>query len=89
MALFRLGAFDEAADWAVNAASRPNAHIHIRAIAALCLAGADRTEAARSYAALIRRAAPGYRITDFFAAFRFPPEAKTQFRKGAGQIGLT
>ena len=35
MALVRLGRFEEAADWAVKAAARPNAHAHILAIAAL------------------------------------------------------
>ena len=88
MALFRLGAFGEAADWAVSAASRPNAHVHIHAIAALCLAGAGRLEAARSYAALVRRSVPGYRLDDFFAAFRFPPDARTLFRRAADRIGL-
>ena len=29
MAHLRLGQFDEAADWAVKAAARPNAHAHI------------------------------------------------------------
>ena len=41
MALVRLGRFEEAADWGVKAAARPNAHAHILAIAAL-LAGAGR-----------------------------------------------
>ena len=38
MALVRLGRFEEAADWAVKAAARPNAHPHILAIAAFSLA---------------------------------------------------
>src|SRR5262249_8601897 len=38
MALVRLGRFDEAADWGVKAASRPNAHPHILAIAPSSLA---------------------------------------------------
>ena len=42
MALVRLGRFEEAADWGVKAAARPNAHAHILAIAAL-LAGARRS----------------------------------------------
>lgn len=88
MALFRLGRFEEAADAAVGAASRPNAHVHIRAIAALCLAAAGRLDLARSYAAIIRRTAPGYRLDDYFAAFRFPPDATALFRRQADAIGF-
>lgn len=88
MALFRLGALEEAADWAVSAATRPNAHVHIRAIAALCLSGAGRIELARSYAALVHRAVPGYRVDDFLAAFRFPQDAQALFRKAASPIGF-
>src|SRR5690606_27647577 len=43
IALVRLGRFDEAAQWAVRAAARPNAHPHIHAIAALSLALAGST----------------------------------------------
>ncbi|UIJ70427.1 LuxR C-terminal-related transcriptional regulator [Aurantimonas sp. HBX-1] len=88
MALFRLGAFEGAADAAVSAASRPNAHVHIQVIAALCLAAANRLELARSYAAIVHRNAPGYRIDDFFTAFRFPLEVMTLYRKQADLIGL-
>ena len=88
MALFRLGAYEEAADWAVQAAARPNAHLHIQAIAAHCLAVVGRIEEARSFAKAIRVAAPGYRVDDYFAAFRFPPDAQALFRRGAARIGL-
>lgn len=88
MALFRLGAFAEAADAAVSAASRPNAHVHIRMIAVLCLAAAGRFDLARSYAAILRRSAPGYRLDDLFAAFRFPPEAQAMFRRQADAVGF-
>jgi hypothetical protein len=88
MALFRLGAFAEAADAAVSAASRPNAHVHIQVIAALCLAAAGRRDLARSYAAIIRRTAPGYRLDDFFAAFRFPADVEARFRRQADSIGF-
>jgi hypothetical protein len=63
-----------------------NAHIHIQAIAALCLAVADRTGEARVFVARIRQAAPGYGVADFLTAFRFPPEAV--FRAGAALVGL-
>ena len=48
MALVRLGRFEEAADWGIKAAARPNAHAHILAIAALSLALAGRLDEARA-----------------------------------------
>ena len=75
MALVRLGQFDEAADWAVKAAARPNAHAHILAIAAHCLALAGRVDEALAFTAQIHKALPGYRLDDFFSAFRFSPDA--------------
>ena len=44
MALVRLERFDEAAEWGLKAAARPNAHVHIRAIAAYGLALAGRLQ---------------------------------------------
>ena len=60
MALIRLGRFDEAADWAAKAAVRPNAHVHVLAIAAHCLALAGRVDEARTLTAL--DPAPGARL---------------------------
>lgn len=88
MALARLGRHDEAADCAVEAASRPNAHAHIRAIAANCLSLAGRLDEGRASAARIHAAVPGYRFDDFATTFRFEPEAKALFREGARRIGL-
>ncbi|HEY0855544.1 MAG TPA: transcriptional regulator, partial [Albitalea sp.] len=88
MALVRLGRFEEAAGWAVKAAARPNAHAHILAIAAHCLALAGRLDEARSVAATIRRSMAGYRVDDFLGAFRFPPDAIALFRSAARQIGF-
>ena len=88
MALFRLGAYEEAAEWAIRAAARPNAHVHILAIAAHCLAVAERIDEARAFAAMIHKAVPDYRVEHYFAAFRFPAEAQGVFRKGAAQIGM-
>ena len=65
MALVRLGRFDEAADWAIKAAARPNAHAHILAIAAYSLALAGRRDEARGYLAAIHKALPHYRVDDF------------------------
>lgn len=88
MALVRLGRFREAADWAVKAASRPNAHPHILAIAAYSLALAGSLDQARAWAATLRRMHPGYGIADFLAAFRFDPHGAALFRKGAKRIGM-
>ena len=88
MALVRLQRFDEAADWASKAAARPNAHAHIRAIAAYCLALADRREEACALHASIHKTLPHYRVDDFLAAFRFGPDGAALFREGAKRIGL-
>jgi DNA-binding SARP family transcriptional activator/TolB-like protein/Tfp pilus assembly protein PilF len=88
MALVRLGRFEEAAEWAVKAASRPNAHPHILGIAAFSLALAGSLEQARAWAATLRRMHPGYAIADFLRAFRFDANGATLFRKGAKRIGM-
>lgn len=87
MALVRLKQFDEAADWGVKAAARPNAHAHILAIAAYCLALAGRLEEARAHMAVIRKRVPGYRVDDFLTAMQFAPENAALFREGARRIG--
>lgn len=87
LALVRLGQIEEAADWAVKAAMRPNAHVHILAIAAHCLAIADRVDEALGFLALIRQSHPAYRVGDFLAAFRLTPEAQALFKAGARRIG--
>lgn len=89
MALVRLGRFDEAADWAIRAAARPNAHAQILAIAALSLGLAGRPDEAYAYLAAIRRALPHYRIDDFLTAMHFTPEGEQLFRDGGRRIGLT
>jgi DNA-binding SARP family transcriptional activator len=85
MALVRLERFDEAADWAVKAASRPNAHAHILGIATHCLALAGRGDEARACAARLRQTLPHYGLKDFLAAFRFAPDAEAHFRRAAGR----
>jgi DNA-binding SARP family transcriptional activator len=89
MALVRLGRFEEAAGWAVKAASRPNAHPHILAIAAYSLALAGSLDQARAWAATLHRVHPGYGIADFLAAFRFDAPGAALFRKGAKRIGMS
>jgi TolB-like protein len=87
MALVRLKKFDEAADWAIKAAARPNAHAHILAIAAYSLALAGRLEEARTQMAAIRKQRSGYRVDDFLTAMQFAPESAALFREGARRIG--
>ena len=87
MALVRMGHFDEAADWAVKAANRPNAHAHILAIAAFSLSLAGHLEQARTYLAAIHKTRPGYCADDLLIAMQFAPEAEKLFREGARRAG--
>lgn len=89
IALVRLGRFDEAAEWALKAAARPNAHAHILALAAFSLALADRNDEARAFIVSIRKALPNYGLNDFFTAFHFPPDSAIVFREGAKRIGMS
>jgi DNA-binding SARP family transcriptional activator/TolB-like protein len=89
MALIRLGQFEQAAEWALKAAARPNAHQIILAIAAHCLALAGRLDEGRALAASIRKALPQYSTEDFLGAFRFAPDTAALFRQGGKRIGLT
>jgi DNA-binding SARP family transcriptional activator/tetratricopeptide (TPR) repeat protein len=84
----RLGEFEEAADWALQAAARPNSHVNILAITMHCLALAGREAEARIHAAEIRKVWPGYRVDDFLRTFHFEPVAAALFRAGARRIGL-
>ena len=88
LALVRLGRLAEAADWAVRAAARPNAHAHVRAITALCLALADRVDEAAAHTRLIHEALPLYRVADLFAAFRFGSRRRPSGCSGKGPGGL-
>ena len=88
IALVRMGRFEDAAAWAVKAASRPNAHPHTHAIAAYCLALAGSLDEARKYAATVRKTLPRYSVRDFLDAFRFDANGAALFRKGAARIGM-
>jgi DNA-binding SARP family transcriptional activator len=88
MAHVRLGQFEEAAEWAMHAAARPNAHVIILAIAAHCLALAGRVEEGRTFAAMIRQTIPSYRSDDFLGTFRFDADAEVLFRQAARRLGL-
>ena len=84
----RLGQFDQAAEWAIKATLRPNAHTHILAIAAQCLALAGRVEEARSFSARIHQARPEYSIEDFLSSFHFPDKDTDLFRSAAKDAGI-
>jgi TolB-like protein/Tfp pilus assembly protein PilF len=88
MALARLQRFDEAAAWALKAAARPNAHVHIRAIAALTLTLADSMDEARRQLAAIRQAAPDYALGDYLRTFRFDDDGRALFAGAATRLGL-
>jgi DNA-binding SARP family transcriptional activator len=89
LALTRLGEFEQAATWAAKAASRPNAHPHIGAMAACTAALAGDLDRARAHAAMVRNARPGYVVGDFLQSFHLDDRGASLIRKGAGLIGLT
>lgn len=86
LAHLRLDQRVQAAEWAVKAAARPNAHAHILAIAAECLALADRRDEARRFVARLRERLPGYSVDRLLRAFRFPADTERLLRHGARRI---
>jgi DNA-binding SARP family transcriptional activator len=86
IAHIRLDEHAEAAEWAVKATARPNAHAHILAIAASCLSLANRTTEARRFVARIRERLPRYSIEDFLRAFHFETDTERLFRNSARRI---
>jgi DNA-binding SARP family transcriptional activator/TolB-like protein len=88
LALMRLGRHDEAADFALKAIARPNAHVHILCIAVNCLALAGRLDLARSVADDIQRRAPGYTLGDWLTAFRLGDDALALVHRAQAQIGM-
>ncbi len=86
LALLRLGRYEEAADWGRRSAARPNAHVHIQAVAMFCLALAGRTSEARDYALGIRRTHGPYQVEDFLRSFRLPAETELLLRKAASLV---
>jgi tetratricopeptide (TPR) repeat protein len=88
MALARMGQYDEAADWAVKAAARPNAHAQIHAIAACTLALAGRLDEGRGQLAAIHKTEPRYGTADFFSAMKFDSDSERLFREGARRVGM-
>jgi DNA-binding SARP family transcriptional activator len=86
MALVRMGRFDEAADWGIKAASRPNAFAHIRAIAAYSLALAGRIEEGRIYLAAIHKELPRYSAKDLITAMQFDAAGAALFREASKRL---
>jgi DNA-binding SARP family transcriptional activator/Tfp pilus assembly protein PilF len=88
IAHIRLDQRAEAAEWAVKATARPNAHAHILAIAASSLSLANREAEARRFVARIRERLPAYTIEHFLRAFHFERDVERLFREGARRIQL-
>jgi DNA-binding SARP family transcriptional activator len=86
LAHLRLGELEEAADWAVRATGRPNAHAHILAIAAECMALVNRRDEGRRFVARIRERIPSYDIEHLLRAFRFDADTEHRLRSSARQI---
>ena len=84
----RLGQYEQAAEWGIKATLRPNAHTHILAIAAQCLALADRGDEARAFSARIRHARPEYSMEDFLSSFHFPKKDAANFQSAAISAGI-
>jgi DNA-binding SARP family transcriptional activator/TolB-like protein/Tfp pilus assembly protein PilF len=83
LALLRLGRYEEAADWGTRSADRPNAHVHIHAVAMFCLALAGRVGEAKERATAIRQLHGPYRVEDFLLAFRLAPDLEALVRRAA------
>jgi DNA-binding SARP family transcriptional activator len=88
MGHLRLGQFEESAIWAVRSIGRPNAHVHIWAIAAECLAAAGRLDEARATTATIHKTLPYYGTTNLLAAFHHHPDIVALFRKQEREIAF-
>lgn len=89
LACLNLKEHAQAALWGDRAARRPNAHVHIQAIAAFSNALADRREEAGGYARRIKETAPSYRCDDFLAAFHtLTPSVVELIRRVGPSIGL-
>ncbi len=88
LAHVRLGENDQAVHWALKAIGRPNAHVHILAIAASTLALTNRRDEAKRLVARIRERLPSYDVESFLRAFRFDRDAEALLRSGARSIGF-
>jgi TolB-like protein len=87
-ALVRLGRYEEAAEWATQAARKPNAHVQARAAAALILAIAGKLEDASREVGIVRALRPKYTIDDFFSSYRVFGRDERTYRIAARRIGI-
>ncbi len=87
MALVRLERFDEAAEWGIKAAGRPNAFAHIKAIAAYSLALAGRSDEGRHLLAEIHKSLPKYGAQDLITAMQFDARGATLFTRAGKLLG--
>jgi hypothetical protein len=88
VSLVRLGRFEEATEWALKGAARPNAHNIILAAAAHCLGFSGRFDEARSFVDLIKRSAHAYSVNDYLTSFRFQADDAALFQECSKKIGL-
>lgn len=88
IAHFRLQEFEEAAMWAKRAAARPNAHVNIYGLAAICLSVAGRVNEGRALTSTIHAMQAGYGIDNFLSAFHFEPDQAKLIRSAAAHIFL-
>jgi tetratricopeptide (TPR) repeat protein len=87
-ALVRLGRYDEAAEWAMRAARKPNAHVQAHALSALVLAVAGRVKDALREADIVRRLRPTYSIDDFLSSYRVVGSEEAAYKTAARRIGI-
>ena len=87
-ALFRLGRYEEAADWALRSGRQPNAHAYARALSALILAAAGYLEEALSEMRLVHNLRPGLSVSNVLSSFRLLEDQDRAFRSIAKQIGM-
>lgn len=86
VALLRLKRFDEAADWSLRAAARPNAHLHVQALSAYALALAERLPEARTRLQQVRARWPHYTVETYLSAMRLAPEGAAMVRAVAQRV---
>jgi len=88
-ALVRLGRYDEAAEWAIRAARKPNAHVQAHALSALILAVAGRLQDALREVDVVRRLRPTYTIDDFLSSYRVVGSKESAYKTAARRIGIS
>jgi TolB-like protein/Tfp pilus assembly protein PilF len=77
----------EAAEYASRAASQPNSHYHVTAIAAFCNMLAGHTESARGYYSRLKSIRPDYSAETFLSAFKHRRDENVRLvRRTFGQL---